>query len=778
MPKCIVSDCLHRTGQKEKYPHVILHPFPGNLEIIKKWLLQIGDDYVDIDALAVKILEGKKYDNYRICSMHFDENQYIYKTHSKSLRKDAVPTLFPKISSLFKIQSITGPPPCKKRRVDDPDEGPSAATIVRIVSHSRTVSTQTEPEYFLKSTAVNTDHTFFMESKYTQCEPPIQKKDMQIQTGDDFVPAEKWIIEKDHFYPVCFSTPTKATIFNNPLCQSENEIFQEISPVYENKLLEDTLETTYPTIEDLKDTTFNPQDCTSLEMSDVMDSSVNEVLPVSDSDFVRERKFIVFETQLDLLLKLIPCQFNDGQMCPAPISKIHKTVEGSMVTVNLTCRKLHNSLIWKSQPTISNMPVGNILMSSSILLSGSSFQKVKEMFDLFGIAAISKTTFYKNQNHILFPAIDNYWKKEQQNIFTEIGDEAVVVAGDGQFDSPGHSAKYCIYSFMDILSDKIVDFKCVQVEPGKTSSSLEVEAFTDCMENLLTNKVQVKIVATDRHSSVKRVMSKKYSKIEHQFDIWHLCKSVSKKLKATSKLRNCKDLVPWITSIQNHLWWCAQTCMQNADLLIEKWQSVMFHVADVHKFPSFKKYKKCMHGRISQEQRNGTNWIMPSHPAHSALQKIVNDKALLADLRQVTKFCHTGQLEVYHSKCLKYRSKRYSYRMNSMYARTTLAALSNNRNVGRSQATVTCPEKTTLTTGEKRYKLVFPKQKKDWVAKPIYKACVDDHLFEITNDCLKIQSGALIHSWTSQATHVPKSIASKERPDRETLIQRHLSRFK
>ncbi|XP_018103333.1 uncharacterized protein LOC100158321 isoform X2 [Xenopus laevis] len=668
--------------------------------------------------------------------MHFEENQYVQKSYLKTLRKGAVPTLFMKMPSLIQIQSITGPPPCKRKRADDPDEGPSAATIVRIVSRSRTISTQTEPGYFLRSTAANTDHMFFMESKCTQSEPPIQKKEMQIQTGDDSVPAEMWIIKNDHVYPVCFSTPMKASVFNNQHCESQNKTIQEISPVNENRLLEDTLETTFPTLEDPKDTTFNQPECISLEMSDIIDSSVNEVFnhPVfSETDFVQERKFIIFETQLDSLLRLIPCQYNDGQMCKAPISKIHKTVEGSMVVVNLTCQNHHNALIWKSQPTVSNMPVGNILMSSSILLSGSSFRKVKEMYGLFGIAAISNTTFYKHQNQILFPAIDNYWKKEQQKIFKEIGDEAVVIAGDGQFDNPGH----CIYSLMDILSEKIVDFKVVQNGPGKTSSSLESEAFTDCMENLLANKVQVKTVATDRHSSVRKVLSKTYSTVEHQFDICHLCKSLSKKLKAVSKQRKCKDLVRWITPIQNHLWWCAQTCMQNADLLIEKWQSVMFHVADVHNFPRFKKYKRCMHGTISQEQRNETKWIKPSHPAHSALQKIVNDKGLLADLRQATKFCQTGQLEVYHSKCSKYRSKRFSYRMNSMHARTTLAVLSNNRNVGRSQAIVICPEKSALAIGEKGYKL----QKKNWVAKPIYKACVDDHLFEITNDCLRIQRG-------------------------------------
>uniref|UniRef100_A0A803KD46 Uncharacterized protein n=1 Tax=Xenopus tropicalis TaxID=8364 RepID=A0A803KD46_XENTR len=53
----------------------------------------------------------------------------------------------------------------------------------------------------------------------------------------------------------------------------------------------------------------------------------------------------------------------------------------------------------------------------------------------------------------------------------------IVIAGDGQFDSPGHSAKYCIYSFMDV-----------------------------CLDGLLADNVNVKIVATDRHPAIRNVI--------------------------------------------------------------------------------------------------------------------------------------------------------------------------------------------------------------------------------------------------------------------------------
>ena len=46
-----------------------------------------------------------------------------------------------------------------------------------------------------------------------------------------------------------------------------------------------------------------------------------------------------------------------------------------------------------------------------------------------------------------------------------------------------------------------------------------------------------------------------------------------------------------------------------------------------------------------------------------------------------------------------------------MIIRTALAALNNNHNVGRQQATI--------QAGDLRYKVVYPNGRKDWVAQPI-----------------------------------------------------------
>ena len=53
---------------------------------------------------------------------------------------------------------------------------------------------------------------------------------------------------------------------------------------------------------------------------------------------------------------------------------------------------------------------------------------------------------------------------------------------------------------------------------------------------------------------------KKYPQINHQFDLWHIAKSLKKRLRAASQTKGCEDLGAWAQSIHNHLWWSAEHC--------------------------------------------------------------------------------------------------------------------------------------------------------------------------------------------------------------------------
>ncbi|XP_075698146.1 uncharacterized protein LOC142663412 [Rhinoderma darwinii] len=94
MPRCFVERC-HNYGGKRL--NIILHSFPNHLEKIKTWLRCIeGSGHVvrDIEELAERIFQGKTNNRFRVCSEHFTEASYQPSGLRKTLRKDALPTIF------------------------------------------------------------------------------------------------------------------------------------------------------------------------------------------------------------------------------------------------------------------------------------------------------------------------------------------------------------------------------------------------------------------------------------------------------------------------------------------------------------------------------------------------------------------------------------------------------------------------------------------------------------------------------------------------------------
>ncbi|XP_073450189.1 uncharacterized protein [Aquarana catesbeiana] len=94
MPNCIVAGCTSKQNKPNAMKGVILHVFPPDLERIKTWLLQTGQDFGDLDEFAQKVLDGKRTDAYRLCSVHFTPQCYLERASKKALRANAVPTIF------------------------------------------------------------------------------------------------------------------------------------------------------------------------------------------------------------------------------------------------------------------------------------------------------------------------------------------------------------------------------------------------------------------------------------------------------------------------------------------------------------------------------------------------------------------------------------------------------------------------------------------------------------------------------------------------------------
>ncbi|XP_053567520.1 uncharacterized protein LOC128657265 [Bombina bombina] len=281
----------------------------------------------------------------------------------------------------------------------------------------------------------------------------------------------------------------------------------------------------------LKDPNYSPD--TSMTTADEY-----SILKEKFFDFyVREKKYLVFESCLDELLHFLPCSQKD---CSAPIISKEKRILGTLLIVTGECLSGHEGKLWYSQPKIQQMPIGNLLYSASILFSGNNFEKVSEFSEYLGLQSISSQTYYKIQKKFLFPTVELHWVQDRQKNINSFRDRAITLCGDGQCDSPGYCAKYCTYTMIEDESKKIIDLNIVQVTEASSSVAMESKAFRRAMNNIAIEQLMVLQIATDRHVSIRKFLREQYPVIKHQFDIWHYGKSIRKKLISLSRKKNCK----------------------------------------------------------------------------------------------------------------------------------------------------------------------------------------------------------------------------------------------
>ncbi|XP_064471007.1 uncharacterized protein LOC135385556 [Ornithodoros turicata] len=283
---------------------------------------------------------------------------------------------------------------------------------------------------------------------------------------------------------------------------------------------------------------------------------------------IDQKKYIVFEAPLlELFEKCRTC----GAAC-----KVGTEVRGTLLTVKAECPSEH-TLSWKSQPEVNRMAAGNILLSGAILFSGASATKVLRLLESINVQVISKVAYNTYQRGCLLPAVTQVSTTERECLLSSLQDRNVDLLGDGRCDSPGHSAKYLTYSFMDAASQKIINSVQIQVgesEDIRSSSHMEKAGFIRCLDEVKCKGITVASITTDRHPSVRKHMRENEPTIVHGFDIWHVVKGMKKKLEAAANSRACAALKPWVQHICNHLYWCSGNSEGNTEFLLSMWRSM------------------------------------------------------------------------------------------------------------------------------------------------------------------------------------------------------------
>ena len=159
----------------------------------------------------------------------------------------------------------------------------------------------------------------------------------------------------------------------------------------------------------------------------------------------------------------------------------------------------------------------------------------------------SERNYNYTQKKYLFPTVNKKIVDHQAEVLREIQNTEVVAGGDARCDSSGHSAKYGTYSIVDTESPKVLDFSLLQVAKLKSSNAMEVEGLKLCFDHLDGQNVKIAKLATDRHVQERAHMKKERPNIKHNFDVWHVAKSVQNELrKKAQTIVTCAALKPWI----------------------------------------------------------------------------------------------------------------------------------------------------------------------------------------------------------------------------------------
>ncbi|XP_077345647.1 uncharacterized protein LOC143989399 [Lithobates pipiens] len=779
MPNCLIKTCRYGTG-RNRSTTITLFSFPKNQDQIKQWLRNAGMHSTMVEQLIPLILEDKRADRFRICAEHFEPNSFILKGLKKKLVPNAVPTIFPPTTEMQVSESAWKKILAKKPRLELlSGEASTSSTLKtgesRCGCHHSMVPTKTQCD---ASTQI--DIFDF---------PSLESEDSYFKV------ASERSIQLDHSYSQEDLTPQhESTPRSRPSGSSfrrtiqspeESESFLRPSPLpnLTNAPIDSPCESVLTgrkrklRYED--DSSYQPSDCetpdkyeTSLEDNDI--EQIEEPTWEHPLQFIKEKKYIVFESCLDALLFKMRCPEKE---CCSRIKNLEKQLVGSMVVVFSTCGGKHRCKLWQSQPKIKHIAAGNILIAGSIVLSGSSFTKFKELCDFTGIAMFGKSSFHLSQQRFIFPAIDLHWRKDQQEVRNMLAGKPLFLVGDGQCDSPGFSAKYCTYTFMEQRSKKIVDMEVVQVTQSTSSVAMEKFGFQKCLDRIREANLEVHIIGTDRHTGIRKLLkSPEYERIIHQFDIWHYVKNIKRKLLQISKKKAYRPLTPWIPSIVTHFYWCSRNCKGDEHEFKIRWESIMHHVINEHSWKIGETEYKCKHDDLSIDDQH-VEWLVKGSQAYDALSRIVLDAQIIKDIPHLIHFCKTGPLETFHSMMLKYRPKRIHYRYDSMEARTKIAVLCHNHNVTRKPAIIEKRLETGETVQMARKNLEFPHGRKKWIVRTVYEKMSSHHVIPILSDMISLTEGTVFSTWRSKNKLMPQNIAAEERPPKSTAVELQRTRF-
>ena len=195
--------------------------------------------------------------------------------------------------------------------------------------------------------------------------------------------------------------------------------------------------------------------------------------------------------------------------CNMPLVEVKETFVGCVLEIRWRCKAGHRG-DWQSSKMINRVYANNVQVASSLLYTGNNYTKLSLFSKCFRLAFFSASTFHQYQKKYLAPQVHSWWNVMESAIFTSLGDQPVIVAGDGQMDSPGFSAKNCTYTLMHVELDYVLHVKVVDVRHSQLKSVVMEKVGCERALDFLMGKLKVTELVSDASSQIIKMLGKYY----------------------------------------------------------------------------------------------------------------------------------------------------------------------------------------------------------------------------------------------------------------------------
>lgn len=265
-------------------------------------------------------------------------------------------------------------------------------------------------------------------------------------------------------------------------------------------------------------------------------SGIDELLVANDSmqkflEFVKADRVIV---EVEKIVELFEGQCSEVG-CKGMRKVVERKLEGGVLLITHKCNNGHSG-IWSSSSVLGEkrgqkMYVSSVLLASSVLVSGNNFEKVSLLAKSMNLHFVSSTTFSRFQTLYAVPGIRDLWDKMKEVVWKVFEKDVLVLCGDGRMDSPGFSAKYCVYTMMEHYLNVIVDLEVIDKrETGGNSTLMEKMGCKRLLERMM-HSLNLEELVTDASKVIMKMvrelkgMVKQHYYYHHTFynDVLYIC---------------------------------------------------------------------------------------------------------------------------------------------------------------------------------------------------------------------------------------------------------------